>query len=436
MTRAVALAMVAGLLLAVAGVAAPAGATPGPPDAKEYWFDSWHLQQLWSRGDNGRGITIAEIDTGVNASLPGLRGRILDGTDLGAGGDGHIDRDKQAFGHGTAMASIMVSRPSSFDVTGIAPGARILPIAVPLIGTTDVQSDDHLAAAIRYAADHHAKIISMSLGGTRKPGGDTQACYADEQSAIYYALRKGVLLFAASGNAGRSGSPVEEPGVCLGVIFVGATNPDGSVAGFSSKHPYLTLSAPGVDIPSLGRIEGEAYSGEGTSQATAIASAATAILWSARPKDSAQAILGRLLATTDHHSATPNDSYGYGIINPYRAITATVAADAPNAVYALAEPFSDRDEATGSGPSGTIPAPIHAIAGPPGPFRIGSTPSPISSQVRAGALGAALGLVLLIALVIGGARRARTRSTAAAAEAAVPRPPPVLDAEGVEWHQL
>src|SRR4051794_25997990 len=180
----------------VLSTAAPAFATPGPFDAKEYWFDTWHVNGLWDSGADGRGVTIAEIDTGVNASLSGLHGRILNGTDFGESGNGHVDRDKEDFGHGTAMASIMVSRPSSFNVTGLAPGARVLPIAVPLVGTTDEQAGDHLNQAIRYAADHGAKIISMSLGGTRKASSGEQACYPEEQAAIFYAMKKGALLVA------------------------------------------------------------------------------------------------------------------------------------------------------------------------------------------------------------------------------------------------
>ncbi|MCW2497857.1 S8 family serine peptidase [Jatrophihabitans sp.] len=424
----------------MAGVGAPAAsAAPGPADAPEYWFDSWRLQQLWDSGADGSGVTIAEIDTGVNAALPGLEGRVLAGTDLGSSGNGHVDRDKDAFGHGTAMASIMVSRPSSFDVTGIAPGAKILPIAVPLIGTTDAANDDHLAEAIRYAADHHAKIISMSLGGARTPSANTQACYSDEQAAIYYALRKGALLFASSGNSGAKGSPVEEPGVCLGVVSVGAVDRSGTVASFSSRHPYLTLTAPGVNIPSLGRIAGQAYSGEGTSQATAIASAAAAIVWSAKPKLTAEQLLTRLIATTDHHLSTHSTSYGYGIVNPYAAINDAVPANAPNPVFSLVAPFLARSAASSTSGLTSPPAATKHRAKPPGTVTVGSAPSRFGPRVIEGGLAGLLGLLALLALSVGGARRARQRvrlAVAARAAEHAPPPAPVMDAEGVEWHQL
>ncbi|MBV9594186.1 MAG: peptidase S8, partial [Actinobacteria bacterium] len=83
--------------------AAPAFAAPGPPDAPEWWFDRWSVPALWQAGADGSGVTIAEIDSGVNASIPQLSGSVLPGKDFGsAGGDGRIDREIDPFGHGTA----------------------------------------------------------------------------------------------------------------------------------------------------------------------------------------------------------------------------------------------------------------------------------------------------------------------------------------------
>ena len=432
--RAVFAAVLAAVLV---GGMASAVAAPGPPEAQEYWFDSWHVNGLWGSGADGRGVTIAEIDTGVNASLSGLHGKILSGADFGESGNGHVDRDKDAFGHGTAMASIMVSKPSTLDVTGLAPGARVLPIAIPLVGTTDEQNGDHLNQAIRYAADHDAKIISMSLGGTRKASSG-QACYPEEQSAIFYALKKGALVVAAGGNAGKSGSPVEEPGVCLGVVSVGAVDQSEHVADFSSRHPYLTLTAPGVNLPSLSRVPGEVYHGDGTSQATALASAALALVWSKYPKLTASQVLARVLATTDHHSGTPSSSYGYGVINPYRAIKQTVATSTPDPVYANAAPFMARAAVAGVSPTGKPPAAAPHTA-PPGTVRVDSPPSRYTSQVVSGLVAAGAGLVLLVVLIFGAVRnRRRRRAAAHAAEAAAysPPPPPLVDSDGVEWHQL
>ena len=419
------------------GAATPAAAAPGPDNAPEYWFDNWQVTQLWSNGARGQGITIAEIDTGVNAKIPEISGNILsDGKDFGAGGDGRVDREINEFGHGTAMASIMVAHPGILGITGIAPDAKILPIAVPLTGTTDAGSgDDHLAEAIRYAVDHGSKIISMSLGGTRKPSTDVVPCPSSEQQAIYYALSKGAVLFASSGNTGLTGNAVEEPGVCLGVLSVGAVDQNNVAADFSARHPYLTLTAPGVNVPSLGRVLGTAYAGDGTSQATAVASAAAALVWSKFPSDTGRQLVTRLLATLDHHSSTRDPAYGYGIINPERAIDATVSPNAPNPVYDFAAPFLARYSAFMA--AAQAPPPPVAASRPPGHVAVASSPRLAAPRVVEGFWGAVGGLILLIAAgVIALVRRRRpTHGRASTTDGSVATPT-VMDDDGMVWHEI
>jgi subtilisin family serine protease len=395
-------------LLSFAGIAVPgAGAAPGPANAPEYWFDAWHVGQLWDSGARGQGVTIAEIDTGVNASLPELAANVVAGKDFGAaGGDGRIDREVNEFGHGTAMASIMVAHRGILDITGLAPDARLLPIAVPLTGTTDKDGNDHLADAIRWAADHGAKVISMSLGGARKPGVDSVPCPADEQNAVFYAMRKGSVVLASSGNTGLKGNLVEEPGVCLGVVSVGAVDQNNQVADFSSRHPYLTLTAPGVNIPTLGRVPGTAYSGDGTSQATAVASAAFALVWSKFPALSGRDLLTRILASTDDHRSTRDPGYGFGVVNAYRAITTTVRATAPNPVYDAAAPFLARSAALASADAATAPKPA-PVDGSLGSFSVGHSPRLFAPRVVLSGSVALAGLILLIALAVLGVVRRR-----------------------------
>ena len=167
------------------------------------------------------------------------------------------------------MAGLIVGHGGRF-LAGVAPRSLILPVAVPLVGTNHgSHAQNYIAPAIRYAAAHGAKIISMSLGGLRYATEDDVACPDETQSAILYALSKGAIVVAAGGNAGLKGSPTEEPGVCLGVVSVAAVNAQRQVADFSSRHPYLTVAAPGVDIPSI-NAKDLIYVGDGTSQATAL----------------------------------------------------------------------------------------------------------------------------------------------------------------------
>lgn len=399
--------LAAGLLVATA---APATAAPGPPDAPEYWFDSWHIEQLWQSGVRGQGVTIAEVDTGVNAKLPELAANVLPGKDFGRTGDGRIDREVNEFGHGTAMASIMVGRAGLLGITGLAPSAKLLPIAVPLTGTTDAAPNDHLADAIRWAVDHGGKVISMSLGAIRDPADVSVPCPAAEQAAVYYALGKGAVLLAAAGNHGLGTNAVEEPGVCLGVVSVAASDQAGAVAGFSSRHRYVTLAAPGVNIASLSRVPGSAYSGDGTSQATAIASAVIALVWSKYPKLTGQQVVTRVLATLDQRRTQRDTGVGFGVINAYRAVTARVPVGAANPVYAAAAPFLARDRAFAKAASAVSPPRAADTRAPTGRFSIGNAPRVFVPKVLGGIAVAVAGVLALIALVVAaGIRRRRRR---------------------------
>ena len=380
------------VLALLAGTAGPAAAAPGPPGAKQYYFDQWGVPAIWASGARGQGVVIAELDTGVNGDLPEFGDKILPGLDLGSdGGDGRDDRDTDDFGHGTAMASLMVADPGTFGITGLAPDAKILPVAIPLQGTADAASDDRLPEAIRYAADNGAKIISMSLGGERSPSQDPVPCPAAEQEAILYAMSKGAVLVAASGNDGQKGSPVTDPGVCLGVVSVGAVDSDGDVATFSSQHPYLTLTAPGVAIASLSKVPGNGYSGDGTSQATAITSAALALAWSAHPELDGRGLVSRLLATLQpgkgQTAGQHSDAYGYGTLAANRLVGDSVDTTATaNPVYDRAAPFLARYTAS-----------LNAVAVEPGPSPSGAPPA-------AGSVGeppAELGSVFYLAVVAG-----------------------------------
>jgi subtilisin family serine protease len=438
--RVLALAL-ASLLIGAMASAAPAQAAPGPPDAPEYWFDTWHINQLWHSGARGQGVTIAEVDTGVNASLPELKANVLPGKDFGVhGGIGHVDRETDAFGHGTAMASIMVGHPGLLGITGLAPDAKVLPVAVPVTGTTDAAPDDHLAQAIRWAVDHGGKVISMSLGGARDPATDAVPCPEAEQSAVYYALSKGAVVLAAAGNNGLTTNAVEEPGVCLGVVSVGAVDRMGSVAGFSSRHRYLTLAAPGVRIPSLSRVSGSAYSGNGTSQATAIASAVVALVWSKYPKLTGREVVTRVLATLDKHRTKRNSGYGFGLINAYRAVTGKVSRTAANPVYEAADPFLERDRALAS-PAVAGPQPAGSADPSLGNFSIGTAPRLLVPKVLGGIALAAAGLIALIALTVTASVRRRRLPDLAVMPLDVPLPvrdplPPGREGAPLLWHDI
>jgi hypothetical protein len=229
------------------------------------------------------------------------------------------------------------------------------------------------------------------------------------------------------------------------VISVGAVGRSGAVAPFSSRHKYLTVTAPGVNIPSLGRLPRSAYSGSGTSQATAITAAALALIWSKYPALSGQQVVAQMLATLDHPPGTQgrqDPSYGYGIVNPYRAITTPPTANAPNPVYDGVAPFLSTQPAKGQ--ALPVPAPAATQPVPPGHFAVGKAPSMWTQRVWTALAIGLLGAVALIVLAVVGTKRSR-RHAALTGNGTRPRrgqvhnvppAPTYQDGVGVVWHDL
>jgi subtilisin family serine protease len=409
--------LLAALTLAVlaVSVALPAQATPGPSGAPQWWFDAWQVPALWAGGADGRGITVAVLDSGVQGDLPELRGRVLPGADFtGNGSDGRIDYDSDEFSHGTAMASLIVAARGYADIEGLAPAAKILPVVVPLVSVVHQGEPpvNATAKAIDYAAGHGARIISMSLGGARTERQDRLPCPSDIQDAVLRALRRGAIVVAASGNAAQSGNPVEEPGVCLGVVSVGAVDAGLRVTAFSSRHRYLSVTAPGSNIATLNREPDTAFVGAGTSHATALTSAALALVWSKYPHESGRQILSRLLATaTDRGPKGRDPEYGLGVIDPAAAIGAGPAVAAgPNPVLDGAAPLLALASARASAPK-----PAVATAAPDAPlgkYQVGGNRSArLDTSVTLPAAGAVgFGALALVLLAVAGHRRRRARS--------------------------
>lgn len=284
---------VLGSLLLIGGAIAPAASADTMRD-REWYLDRMQAAEMW-KTSTGKGITVAVLDTGVIPSVPELTGKVLTGKNFVEPERGaHKDKD----GHGTAMAMLIAGDGvNDQGVKGLSPDAHILPLTVfgssKESGTNSIPA---LVAAIRYAADSEARIINMSLGFE-----DFMLDVGERdqiQKAVDYAVERGKLLLAATGNRGDKENKVSYPAGSIGVAGIGAVDKTSSVTKFSVSGPQVALAAPGEDIPILCGGGTPGYcSSWGTSQATALASASAALIWSMHPSWTGNQVLRVLMNT-------------------------------------------------------------------------------------------------------------------------------------------
>ncbi|KPI16349.1 Type VII secretion system peptidase S8A, mycosin-1 [Actinobacteria bacterium OK074] len=293
--------------------------------AQQWALDALHMQEAWQT-TKGKGITVAVLDTGVDDQHPDLVGNVLAGKDMV--GFGAQRGDRAWARHGTAMAGIIAGHghgPDDGDgVMGIAPEAKILPVRVILEDGDPARTKarntrgNALAEGIRWATDHGADVINLSLGDDSKSAHPEAA----EDEAVQYALKKGTVVVASAGNGGKTGDPISYPAAYPGVIAATAVDRYGIRASFSTRHWYATVSAPGDDVV-IADPDQKYYEGWGTSAASAFVSGAVALIKAARP-GLTPAQIKQLLEDTAENAPTGgrDDSRGYGFINPAAALKA------------------------------------------------------------------------------------------------------------------
>lgn len=290
----------------------------------------------------GAGVTVAIVDSGVNAADPRLAGTLVGGVDLVGGGRPNGGTD--IYGHGTVIAGIIAAQASDANtgsqLVGLAPDVKLLSVRV--FTNTDQQEIDNgrgasaprVASGIRWAADHGAQIINVSLS--------TSYSAPELVDAVAYATARGSLVIASSGNINPATEPalgVEEtdttrprlPAAAPGAIGVSALTSagDGSETGVVNTGATVTgahvsLAAPGQNVLSLSLNTGDCYyarEAPSTSFATAFVSAAAALVAAAHPDETPQQWAYRLEATALRGNADArSDESGWGIVQPYNAI--------------------------------------------------------------------------------------------------------------------
>lgn len=233
--------------------------TPAPAPAPSSGGDReqpWGVQRVkaalvWPRAQ-GRGVKVAVIDTGIDPAHPDLRGAV-------AGGFNAVDVSKPGEwsdkeGHGTHVAGTIGARRDGDGVVGVAPQASLYSVRV--LDENGNGTYDDVIAGIQWAVDNGVQVANMSLGAD-------EGSPALEQ-AVKEASRRGLLIIAASGNAG---GPVGYPAKYPETIAVGASDKTDKTAWFSNRGPEVDFIAPGVDVLSLKR-GGGTETLSGTSMAT------------------------------------------------------------------------------------------------------------------------------------------------------------------------
>ncbi|MER5717728.1 S8 family serine peptidase [Streptomyces sp. NPDC002132] len=270
--------------------------------------------EMW-KVSTGKGVKVAVVDTGVNPDTPSLKGQVL-ASEVPKAVSYKATEDY--LGHGTSMAELIAGTGAGGGLRGLAPGAKIVPYRLAMKGMKneeDKKRAPELADVIRAISDSDAKIINMSFGeDIERP---------EDLAAIKYAQSKGKLMVAGTGNDAQEGSFIGYPAAYPYVIGVAASDESGKVGRFSEHGNYVDLASPGLNVPTWCDNTFRSYcTGQGTSQATAIASASAALIWSAHPDWTANQVLASLIDTAgrDWAKNDPSTYLGYGLIRPRKVL--------------------------------------------------------------------------------------------------------------------
>lgn len=395
-------ALVVGALLAPVVSAPPASAaSAASADVvrdREYWLDEYGIRTAWAT-TRGASATIAIIDSGVADTVAELRDAVVGGADFSGQGsaDGTTavgDADTRA--HGTMVASLAAGRGSgaSSGVLGVAPEAAILTLSVGF-GQASTDSDAEVADAVRWATDHGADVINMSL--TR----NTLDWPESWDDAFLYAMEHDVVIVAAAGNrAGGTeevGAPATMPGVLTvsGIDRAGEASVDASTQGIT-----IGVAAPSEALVGVGP-DGTYYEWSGTSGATPIVSGVVALVRAAHPELDAANVIQRVIATAhDAGAVGPDPLYGYGLIDAADAVRGQVATVAANPVGDLAEWIRLNRRAAAGGAGEIVISPPSEVAEPPAESAIEGVADPTGTLLPSAADLRLVGLPTLVVLTI------------------------------------
>jgi type VII secretion-associated serine protease mycosin len=338
--RVVRLVVAACLALTPALAGTPALAAPYPPaapvstqqcrpqtspytrlDTVPWPQERFDYDQIWKL-TKGTGVTVAVVDSGVDADHPQLAGRV---TSI----DVTKTTTRDCLHHGTEVAGIIAAqdqrdRPGGGrPLVGIAPGVKILSVKYTN-GQHSAGADPNLAKAIRTAAAAKGvKVINVSSVSPDSPA---------LREAVEFAQRRDIVVVAAAGNVQDEEQGKEQPAYPAGypgVIGVAAVDQNGQITDFSNERTEIAVAAPGDGVTTTW--PGGAYNpaAKGTSYAAPFVAGLAALVRAYRPRLTYEQVATRILATAE---GTSGAGSGRGMVNPYEAIQAEIPAGSPGAV--------------------------------------------------------------------------------------------------------
>lgn len=321
-----------------------------PMYAQQWGLARINCPDAWDRTTGSTSVTVAVVDTGVDLNHPELAPLLVAGQDLVNWAPGSVPKSGWVFegdfmgvdsdpqdevGHGTHVAgTIACVSNNATGVAGVTWRTRLMPVrvlariretATGRISGTGSSVD--IAAGIRWATDHGAQIINMSLGGY----GDAQV----EREAVAYAISRGVVVVAAMGND-NTDQP-HYPSAYPDVVAVGATDASDRRASFSNRGNWIDVAAPGVQIQST--YWDDTYASlSGTSMATPHVAGVAALILAIAPTTTPAQVANILRNTAKPlrdtpTDAVPNDRYGHGLVQAAAAVN--MAAPPKPSVVAL-----------------------------------------------------------------------------------------------------
>jgi thermitase len=328
---------------------------PNDPNFSKQWgLTKVQAPGAWDITTGSTGITIAIIDSGIDAGHPDLAGKIVAGYDFVA--DDSDPRDEH--GHGTHVAGIAAAITNNgVGGAGMNWNARIMPVRV--LDRKGQGYNTDITAGITWAWQHGAKVINLSLGG---PTPSTSM-----QDAVNAAHAAGSLVVAAMGNCRTAGTgcpvanPTNYPAAYNNVMAVAATGPGDVYAPYSQYGAHCDIAAPGGDMTYYHDPNGIystmptyavylttdfSYSTNydflnGTSQAAPFVSGLAALVWATNPSLSPDQVQAAIQNTAVDLGTPGRDAtYGWGRINALAAVQVYGVPSAPT-LYAISNADGD-----------------------------------------------------------------------------------------------